>query len=341
MKNRALEFYRFLAIIGIAVFHFNVQFLGHEQFPKGGYLGVEFFFILSGYFLMKTFKRENHPRTAFEFWKKQIKRLYPSFLLMLVVFLLFDIFVRHYIASPIDFLRRIGDEIWDLLMLQDVGIPGIYAYEGSIWFLTSLSINLYVIYYLLLNREKPYKEFMIPVACVLGYGYIGKTFGSLSMQTGWLGGWLYGGLARGFLDMSLGVLTYEMVSYVKRLPTVIVSVAEVIGLVWAVFVLNKGFCVDDFKVLVLFPVLIACADSGKGFVSSKILNNPFSELCGSVSYEIYLDHLLFSTALTMYWSTMEYPRALVLYLACSIWFASAMRLVLVLLSKIKRIERAK
>ena len=52
-KNYTIEFYRFIAIIFIAIFHFGIQYIGDFHWPKGGYLGVEFFFILSGFFLMK------------------------------------------------------------------------------------------------------------------------------------------------------------------------------------------------------------------------------------------------------------------------------------------------
>lgn len=188
MKNRAIEFYRFLAIVCIAVFHFNIQFTGEYLFLKGGYLGVEFFFILSGYLLICTYKKKDRPDTAWEFWIRRIKHLYPPFFLMVILFILFDILVRHYINSPIELAMRLSDELWELLLLQDIGIPGVFSCEGSLWFLCSLSINLYVIYYLLLRYEDVYLNFLIPIFCILAYGYIGKTFGSLSMQEEWLGG---------------------------------------------------------------------------------------------------------------------------------------------------------
>lgn len=188
MKNRAIEFYRFIAIICIAVFHFNIQYTGEFLLPKGGYLGVEFFFILSGFFLMKTFKSENRPKTAQEFWLRRIKRLYPGFILMMVLFLLFDILIRGYITSPAGLVTRIENEMWDLLLLHDIGIPNVFSYEGSIWFLCSLSINLYVIYYMLLRYEDTFTNLLIPVLCIVGYGYIGKQFGTLSMQAEWVGG---------------------------------------------------------------------------------------------------------------------------------------------------------
>ena len=54
-KNRTIEFYRFLFACIIFVLH--VRHYGDFEGPNGefngGYLGVEFFFILSGFLLMQ------------------------------------------------------------------------------------------------------------------------------------------------------------------------------------------------------------------------------------------------------------------------------------------------
>lgn len=60
-KNGAIEFYRFLFSMIIGLLHFR----GYGKLPKntafnGGYLGVEFFFIVSGYFLMKQYEKESN-----------------------------------------------------------------------------------------------------------------------------------------------------------------------------------------------------------------------------------------------------------------------------------------
>ena len=324
-KNRAIEFYRFLAIMCIAVFHFNIQFTGEFCFLKGGYLGVEFFFILSGFLLMKTYRGENHPKTAHEFWLRRVSRLYPAYILTMVLFILFDIFVRNYITSFADLVSRLGDEIWDLLLLQNIGIPGVFAYEGSLWFLSSLSVNLYLIYYLLLKHGEIYTNFLILALCVVVYGYIGKQFGSLSMQEEWLGGVIYGGLMRGFLDMSLGVVAYNLMIVFRRWPSSILSLLEVISLLFCLKAISEGFCVEDFKVLVLFPVLIASTMTGKS-IWVRLLNLQISDFAGEISFEIYLNHLLISTILTMFWKGIGYKKALTIYVMCIILLAIAMHI---------------
>lgn len=332
MKNCTVEFYRFCIAMVIAIFHFNIQFTGKFLTPKGGYLGVVFFFILSGFFVMKTFKSEEHPRTAWNFWMRRIRHLYPVYILMMVFFLLFDIFIRHYVASPLDFVLRLGNEIWDLLLLQHVGLD-VFAYEGGLWFLVALSINLYVIYYLLLNYEKFYIDFLIPVLSILLYGYIGKTFGSLSMQNEWLGGVFYGGLVRGFLDMGLGVATYQLTEVFDKCSSHFLNIIEILVIIYITIILNIGFCIEDFKILILFPILIACTMTKKSNLS-RLLDCRMSEFLGSISYEIYLCHLMISTTLTMYWHDLNYWRALLIFIAGSLILAIVVHFLLSMMENI-------
>lgn len=76
-----LDGLRGIAVIGVILYHI---------FPytvKGGFLGVSLFFVLSGYLLAITSERswEKNNFTVRSFYKKRIKRIYPS--LFIVVFI--------------------------------------------------------------------------------------------------------------------------------------------------------------------------------------------------------------------------------------------------------------
>ncbi len=59
-RNYALDFYRFLFSCVICIMHFTAYMdFGDAHAPFcGGYLAVEFFFIVSGYMLMRHVERE-------------------------------------------------------------------------------------------------------------------------------------------------------------------------------------------------------------------------------------------------------------------------------------------
>jgi len=84
-KNSEFEMYRVLMILAIAILHFSEDYTGLPGILPGGYLGVDFFFLLSGYFLMQHFLRHYiSKKSAFsntmDYFCERIKKLYPPYL---------------------------------------------------------------------------------------------------------------------------------------------------------------------------------------------------------------------------------------------------------------------
>ena len=83
-----LDGFRAVAVIAIILFHLNAQWL------PGGFLGVDTFFVISGYLitalLVAEFYRDG-TIDIFEFWKRRIKRLIPALLFLLGIVLLYTV----------------------------------------------------------------------------------------------------------------------------------------------------------------------------------------------------------------------------------------------------------
>lgn len=76
---------RAIAVLSVVIFHF---------FPKlltGGYVGVDVFFVISGYLVTGIIKKEieSHKFSILNFYKKRINRLFPSLLLVCLVVFVF------------------------------------------------------------------------------------------------------------------------------------------------------------------------------------------------------------------------------------------------------------
>ena len=116
-------------------------------------------------------------------------------------------------------------------------------------------------------------------------------------------------------------MAYHLVAIFRKWPSSVLRMIEAIAFLYSLKVLNDGFCVEDFKVLVLFPVMIASTMTGKS-IWAKLLNLRISSFAGTISYEIYLNHLMISTALTMFW--IGYQKALLIYIISLIMLAIIM-----------------
>ena len=73
---------RAFAVIAVIIHHFN------ESILKSGVLGVDIFFVISGYVITLSFfanEDKNFIQFISDFYKKRIKRLLPSLLFYVVV----------------------------------------------------------------------------------------------------------------------------------------------------------------------------------------------------------------------------------------------------------------
>lgn len=79
---------RALAVLSVVAFH------AFPTLMKGGFIGVDVFFVISGY-LISTIIFENLDRQTFsfsEFYARRIKRIYPALLLVLTASVVFGWF---------------------------------------------------------------------------------------------------------------------------------------------------------------------------------------------------------------------------------------------------------
>jgi peptidoglycan/LPS O-acetylase OafA/YrhL len=77
-----ISFLRALSVIAVVLYHFNFSFF------KGGFVGVDVFFVIYGYLMTKIilsgFDKDNFD--VLEFYKKRVVRIFPSLLTMILIF---------------------------------------------------------------------------------------------------------------------------------------------------------------------------------------------------------------------------------------------------------------
>ena len=78
-RNDALDGLRFVAVAAVLAFHFEVPGAG------AGFLGVDLFFVLSGFLITSILLRqvESGRVRLVDFWTRRVRRLAPAIVLML------------------------------------------------------------------------------------------------------------------------------------------------------------------------------------------------------------------------------------------------------------------
>ncbi|MDK4081179.1 acyltransferase family protein [Staphylococcus pseudintermedius] len=98
-----LDGVRAVAVIAIIIYHLNPQWL------SGGFLGVDTFFVISGYLITSLLLTEYHNTGKIElmsFWLRRVKRLIPA-----VIFLVMGVIVLSLIFMPTEIQKVRADSI--------------------------------------------------------------------------------------------------------------------------------------------------------------------------------------------------------------------------------------
>lgn len=93
-----LDGLRAFAVLAVMAYHFNFSWAG------GGFLGVDIFFVISGYLITSnilTLQEENHNFNLREFWIRRIRRLLPAVYVMIIAVFLWALIFNPQIVSTL------------------------------------------------------------------------------------------------------------------------------------------------------------------------------------------------------------------------------------------------
>lgn len=280
---------RTVAVIPVILFHLGYSFV------KGGYLGVDVFFVISGYLITKilTDDMKSGNFSMYRFWIRRVKRLLP---LLLTVVLLTLIILPFLVFKPI--LKEVSKDIFPTIFsyfnfhaLFDFGNYWGGKSEQSFFLHTwSLSVEeqYYLIYpFFLLFAYKYLKTFIIPISIItivsfclfFFYLKINKDVDTAFYM-----------LPTRIWELSIGGLAGLI--NLKEIKTSSNSILlPIIGICFIVY----GYLFGSYNIgyTVLFPVLgsvfiiLFCTPND---VVGKILSTNIFVFIGKISYSLYLWH---------------------------------------------------
>lgn len=168
-KIKNIEILRFLFALVIVYFHlqYGIVNLFQNGIPlynqilnnvKWSSLPVDFFFIISGFFL---FLKTDFSQDFITFAKKKLIRFMPN-----IIFILILIYICSFF-TPLEFLKY--ENIFTILNIQNVGLTYKYGNLSASWFISSLFWGLSFYFYLYKSVDK--KIFNLITACIVFFCY--------------------------------------------------------------------------------------------------------------------------------------------------------------------------
>ena len=320
-RLRGIDALRGAAALGVVFYHAVEQ--GQKVLPNNlfqhpirlvqftssfGYIGVFLFFVISGFCIHLQWARSKaagvEPDIRFgAFWKRRIRRLYPPYIITLLLFLLLaastvGINLTHF------FVYDVG---MHLLMLHNLDPNTCYTINGVFWTL-AIEEQLYLAYFLLLFIRVRWGWRVTIAVCLfarlawMGISHVVwlKTGIGIPVPEAAASHWFTWALGALGVEVMFGLTTLRGWSRDLRLATVLIVVASALSTYLPY--ISKDTILHDFSWFLIHPLwglgffivvnrTVLAEQSWLRQTTLPSIVSVFSTL-GVFSYSIYLTHEL-------------------------------------------------
>ncbi len=310
-----IEFMRFVLVLCVVVYHLftgwlpvvcpDVALFKHiHDITRESVRAVDFFFIISGFFLVYTFDKD---LSVIDFIKKKIIRLWPVAVFSIVAW--FVIFALGFISAD-----KFGtyDNIFGLFLINNIGITTNIGINIQSWYISSLIFVLLFYFYLLKYFEKHTVNLIISIITLFCYSFI------IHAQNGSLTGEIITyynvfnvGIMRALSGCGLGYIIGLIVmqsdfSKNNKLSKFVACLVEIFCICFLLYnmLFNKLNYSNDMLYILIFSILFVIFIKKMGLVSNLVNNNLLAYL-GKFSYSIYMVHrIVFAILSATLWKTL-------------------------------------
>jgi peptidoglycan/LPS O-acetylase OafA/YrhL len=276
-----LDVARGIAALCVVVFHWTHFFSGNpDQYPlhkllsipyRLGWMGVEFFFVLSGAIFFMKYREMIAARRigGWQFFVLRFSRLYPLYVVTLICVALLQMAMLGSIGNVVMYDVDAMHFVLNLLFIQN-WISQVVTFNAPAWSL-SIEVFLYLSFFLLFRFARP------GVALFFGIAVVGLSL-HLSLYSSFLG--------RGLWCFYLGGAAVTLCAMLPRRQATAICLLGSIGLVTASLLLQSADALYVVRTLA-FVLIVAALAMNDGRLRSLV--RPYAFL-GDISYSSYLLH---------------------------------------------------
>lgn len=321
----SLDGLRGIAILAVMIFHASPKYL------RGGFIGVDIFFVLSGFLITSLLIKEHDSKGSINiknFYMRRILRLFPALVLFLCgTFIYASLFPHHKNIVTLNDVLIVLFYIANWVRAFKMHISTFYAHTWSLSIEEQFYIfwppMLIILYRLLANR--------LYITLIVGlFAIFSALLRIIMVAEGYSYQRLYGGLDTRADSLFIGcfigfIISYKLFSKVKfilPLTKKFFLPAVIILLLFAYFAeyTNLGFYQWGLFIIIFSTsIVILELATSQGGILRRVMEFPLLVLTGKISYGLYLWHFPVYRVMVV----NGYSRIEVLFFGGAITFAIA------------------
>lgn len=350
-RNAMVEIWRLIFSFLIVICH-TVDlpwYSADVRLTRSASIGVEFFFIVSGYLMAQSASRP----TSDDLWAdvrgfmfRKLKAIYPTYLFALV----FGNFVKVLlprVATEIDPFTYIYF-LWDVLFLRASGLRGetlISAVPAS-WYLSVMILAMALLYPILRRYFDAFQTMIAPLLAIFILGWFSQVY----KACGFAFTFKYGiclGLLRGISEICVGCVCFSVAQWLKaryietdrqavRLILTIVEISAFLCVIAISYYFGRSLM--DFISIFLIAVGVTLSFS-RVTLTSRLSEKLQLRWAGKFSLALYLTHMTWTQMLGRWRIPIPFRRQVWILLALSLASTFACMYTLDLISHIYRAKK--
>lgn len=312
-RNYEIDFLKLVFAIFVFINHTSVFIKENTRIDSMflsylGWIGVWFFFIVSGFLMVESVSNKNFAVDAAgknslrfvinKFGSIAIPYLIAEFLLVVI----YAIIIQKGNAFLV-ILKTIPDD----LAITASGMR--IRFNGPTWYISAMLISMLFLCYLLIKKRDFFLYVFSPLCSVLILGFMymqDSPLIDLNDRFGFFSGAILRAVA-GLCSGAVAWLIYKKITDMKD-NIYIYTIIECLG--WVVFIISIFFQLKRdnqlvFVTMIYMPALIAISFSQKSLVS-KLFKYSWMKYFGKFSLLIYLNHFLAQQLVLKWFSQYSY-----------------------------------
>lgn len=255
----------------------NVAEEGISPIFGGGYIAVEFFFIVSGYLMCvkadrgEPYDSETIGTETLNFLKGKLGAILPYY-------------ISCWVLSTAIYLvltkktNLLNNNIFQILGVTMAGFSS-GSINGHLWYLSAMFLGMWMLYPLMRKNPDKFTQVMAPLLAIFIYGYFSATVGSIAFAENWLG-YVKAGILRGIAGLCLGCAAYAVTKALRAVHfryegSMFLTILELVCYILPLCIMNlKWKSQTDFLLIIMFFIAVAVSFSGQSFTSDFFRSSP-------------------------------------------------------------------